>query len=156
MRFLFLPTPFKDGDVVFLSAPRLEVDAGLEPVLLEGLQNHTFGIDLCRKRRRIKGGKICLPNSLSRSITVQRKFIKDLLRRRITSMGPTCKWLNIKHSIDPVAHVLHVFSTDVSEVNLSQRGLICTVTENKVAPLRYKVASNNMHSKRKNVTVTAI
>lgn len=41
------PASFKDGNVVFFSAPSLEVDAGLEPVLLEGLQDHTFGIDLC-------------------------------------------------------------------------------------------------------------
>lgn len=41
------PASFKDGNVVFFSAPRLVVDAGLEPVLLEGLQDHTFGIDLC-------------------------------------------------------------------------------------------------------------
>lgn len=42
-----LPASFKDGNVVFLSAPRLEVNATLEPVLFEGLQDHTFGIDLC-------------------------------------------------------------------------------------------------------------
>lgn len=46
---LALPAPFKDGNVVCFSAPRLEVDAGLEPVLLEGLQDHTFCIDLCRE-----------------------------------------------------------------------------------------------------------
>lgn len=43
-----LPAPFKDGNVICFSVPRLEVNAGLEPVLLKGLQNNTFCIDLCK------------------------------------------------------------------------------------------------------------
>lgn len=49
-----LPAPFKDGNVVCFPTPRLEVDAGLESVLLEGLQNHTFCIDLCREDDKTK------------------------------------------------------------------------------------------------------
>lgn len=65
--------------------------------------------------------------------TVQRIFIKDLLTQRNTSTRPTCKWLKIKHSIDPVAHVLYVSSPlTCLRCILSQFGLIYTVTENKV------------------------
>lgn len=42
-----LPASFKDGDVILLSVPGLEVNTALQPVLFEGLQDHTFGIDLC-------------------------------------------------------------------------------------------------------------
>lgn len=45
--YIALPASFEDGDVVLLSIPRLEVNTGLQAVLFEGLQDHTFGIDFC-------------------------------------------------------------------------------------------------------------
>lgn len=48
--FVFpVPAAFEDGNVVFFSTPGFKVNAGLEAILLKCLQNHTFGIDLCRK-----------------------------------------------------------------------------------------------------------
>lgn len=47
------PASFEDGNVVGFSAPRFEVDAGLEPVLLEGLEDHTFGIDFCGRDQSV-------------------------------------------------------------------------------------------------------
>lgn len=46
---MLLPIAFKDGDIVFFSAPGFEVDAALETILLEGLHDHTFCVDLCRE-----------------------------------------------------------------------------------------------------------
>lgn len=43
------PTAFENGNIIFFSAPGFEVDAALETILLKGLHDHTFGIDLCRE-----------------------------------------------------------------------------------------------------------
>lgn len=48
---MILPIAFKDGNIIRFSTPRLEVDAALEAILLEGLHDHTFGIDLCRENQ---------------------------------------------------------------------------------------------------------
>lgn len=42
-----LPASFEYGNVVGFSRPGFKVDAGLQPVLFEGLQNDTFSVDLC-------------------------------------------------------------------------------------------------------------
>lgn len=44
---MVLPTAFKDRNIICFSTPRFEVDAALETILLKGLQDHTFCIDLC-------------------------------------------------------------------------------------------------------------
>lgn len=48
---MVLPIAFKDGNIICFSTPRFEVDAALETILLKGLQDHTFCIDLCTENK---------------------------------------------------------------------------------------------------------
>lgn len=47
--FMVSPTAFENGNIICFSAPVFEVDAALETILLKGLYDHTFCVDLCRK-----------------------------------------------------------------------------------------------------------
>lgn len=49
---MVLPIAFKDRNIICFSTPRFKVDAALEAVLLKGLQDHTFCIDLCTENKR--------------------------------------------------------------------------------------------------------
>lgn len=43
------PTALENGNIICFSAPGFEVDAALETILLKGLHDHTFCVDLCRE-----------------------------------------------------------------------------------------------------------
>lgn len=49
---MVLPIAFKDRNIICFSTPRFKVDAALEAILLKGLQDHTFCIDLCTENKR--------------------------------------------------------------------------------------------------------
>lgn len=51
MIVMVLPIALKDRDIICLSTPRFEVDAALETILLKGLQDHSFCIDLCTENK---------------------------------------------------------------------------------------------------------
>lgn len=129
-----LPAPFKDGNVVCFAAPRLEVDAGLESVLLKGLQNHTFCIDLCGEDDKsilLKDDKVRLPNALLRLTAVQCEFIKR----------PLLNYLNLLAYIAKIQHTLsgaRLTSVLNSEVNFEiMQDDMYTVMEQRLHKSQY-------------------
>lgn len=50
--FMVSPIAFENGNIICFSAPGFEVDAALETILLKGLHDHTFCVDLCREDKR--------------------------------------------------------------------------------------------------------
>lgn len=69
---MVLPIAFKDRNIVCFSAPRLKVDAALEAILLEGLQDHTFGVDLCTQNK--SSGEFDYNNSLNSPLMLKSGF----------------------------------------------------------------------------------
>lgn len=54
------PTAFENGNIICFSAPGFEVDAALETILLKGLHDHAFCVDLCREdKRTINFSSLC-------------------------------------------------------------------------------------------------
>lgn len=62
---MVLPIAFKDGNIICFSTPRFEVDAALETILLKGLEDHTFCIDLCTENKIKDQVKLTVINSLN-------------------------------------------------------------------------------------------